>query len=153
MKASIDHGEVIASNNSNSISFEVPSRATYARVTASKGEVANDSHDGEQWAWTQPFWVSVDGVAQSKDPRHETSVISPLTGKESTWHKRMPHRKRLVLELYDEQAGQILRHRSSHQTPRCLLPMIEDLFMNCGVLIGLKRAWLNTTQSSYQCTW
>ena len=117
MKGSIDNGEIIAETQGNSISFIVPARATYARVTASKGAITddvhkNDSHEGEQWAWTQPFWVSLDGIARSQDPRHRDTSSSL-----SAWAK-MPDKKRLVLELYDEQAASILRKRSTHQTPR-----------------------------------
>ena len=67
--ASIDRGEVISRAQGTSITFRVPPRATYARVTCSRGEGVHHI-EGEQFAWTQPFWVSVGGVPRSTDPRH-----------------------------------------------------------------------------------
>ena len=67
---SIDGGEIVAMATGQEISFRVPPRATYARVTASRGEGVHHI-DGEQFAWTQPFWVSVGGVPRSVDPRHQ----------------------------------------------------------------------------------
>ena len=121
MKGVIDNGEIIASTQGSSISFEVPARATYARVTASKGPLCETHpkegvpHGGEQWAWTQPFWVNINGAPTSSDPRHKDTSNSL-----SAWTK-VPDKKRIVLSLYDEEASEVMRTRSAHSTPRCFI--------------------------------
>jgi hypothetical protein len=52
LTGSIDHGEIIARATGSEITFRVPPRATYARVTASRGEGVHHI-EGEQFAWTQ----------------------------------------------------------------------------------------------------
>ena len=85
------------------ISFRVPPRATYARVTASAGEGLHHL-DGEQFAWTQPFWVSVDGEPRSSDPRH--AVL------ETGWRRlRQLGVRRIARELFRAEAEANLRAR------------------------------------------
>jgi len=75
--ASIDHGEVIAKVKGTTLTFDVPSYATYARVTATRGEGVN-LFTGKQYAWTQPFWVYAGGIAKSFDPRRRPHMKENL---------------------------------------------------------------------------
>ena len=85
MWASIDKGEVIAREEGGSITFRVPARATYARVTCSRGpsidtslplEEAEHIIDGEQFAWTQ--------VCLSMPGRHSRAFTRELTNSSIT---------------------------------------------------------------------
>lgn len=79
-------GHPIKTVTGNSITFEVPqvhlgTKVTYARVTASKGpqlpeQDAYHVHSGQQWAWTQPFWVKKDNNYLKNDPRHFSDAKS-----------------------------------------------------------------------------
>ena len=114
MVAIVDGGSVYKKVAGKSITFTVDPvhlgcRVTYVRVRASRGpqipntEVlvamspeeqaaalapAYDVHSGQQWAWTQPFWVQKDNCFLKTDPRHKHSVES-LKEHKLIWMKKL----------------------------------------------------------------
>ena len=141
---SIDHGEVVARVEGRTLTFRVPPRATYARVTASRGE--GDHHiDGEQFAWTQPFWVSVGGAPKSTDPRFASKT--KLTG----WQRLQKLGAAAVArELYREEAVANLRGRR-HEAEGGLSS--QGIKMSTNERAREVKEYYDTSLPTYQRVW
>jgi len=89
----------------------VPDRATYARVTATRGEGVNI--DGMQFAWTQPFWVHWGGEPASRDPRRRYGLKgwSALSAKRIVLQSKMEEAANNV-KFQGERAGGRVSPRS-----------------------------------------